>query len=99
MGRQTARTARPARAADLRRPYGCQSFARPRDRWPDQSSELLADDFVALAGRVLESGPIDDLDEASAIDDQALPAQVETPPPTRSGGAPQASAPGTHGSS
>jgi len=44
-----------------------QSLAGAREGWPDQSSELIADDLVALAGRGLEPDPIDDLNQAALM--------------------------------
>jgi hypothetical protein len=66
----------PLPRPDLRLLGGRLSLARPRKRWSDQSSELVADDFVALAGRALEPDPIDDLNAPSPVDDQALLAQL-----------------------
>ena len=59
------------RAIRIRVQLSCgetRRFVRPRNRWPDQSCELIADEFVALAARALQPDPIDDLDEAPAIE-------------------------------
>jgi len=66
----------------------CLSLARPRKRRPDQSCELVADEFVALAARA--SSPTRSTISTKPGDTRSsLCYTVETPPRTRSGGAPK----------
>jgi hypothetical protein len=60
---------RHAATSDVTLPRPC--LAGSREGRPDEARVLVADEVVTLAGHSLESGAIDDLDEAASIEDQA----------------------------